>query len=343
MSGSMTHLERIRATLRGEAVDRPPISMWRHSFANETSAERLAQGTLAFQKEFDWDFIKVNARATYHAEAWGMPIRHRETEHPEILKVMVNEPSDWRQFARLDLDQPVLAEHLRALEMIVEGAGPDTPVIMTVFNPISIAARMAPGGRLFAQHLREHFDEVEPALDAIADTFARFARACLDRGASGLFFATTAWAMRKRLTEDEYARFARPYDLRVLDGVANAPFNVLHVCQDDNMLGALSDYPAHAFNWDARGPGNPALIEGRELVGGRPVIGGISHLEPFVEATPSEVAHEVAALRAAMGAHGWMIGPGCTFEPATPMPNLRALRDAVDTGVEPHTRPPVGV
>ena len=124
---------------------------------------------------------------------------------------------------------------------------------------------------------------------------------------------------------------ARPYDLKLLNSVSDAEFHILHVCQEQNMLNALRDYPVHAFNWDARGAGNAALLQGREWVGERPVIGGISHQTSLVEAAPQELTGEVRGLRVAMGQRGWMLGPGCTFEPSTPEANLHAVREAIES------------
>ncbi len=329
MPEQMTHGERVTATLHGGEVDRPAASMWRHHFADERTGEGLANVALKFQGNFDWDFVKINPRATYHAEAFGMPFQFLEDDHPQPIDTLVKEPEDWRKIEAQGLDQAALAEHLRALELVVNGVGGDTPVLMTVFNPISIAARFTPSGRLFAQHLREHFDEVAPALEAITETFTEFGKACLDRGASGIFFATTAWAMRKRLTEEEYAQFARPYDLKVLDAVSEGAFNLMHVCQDQSMLKLLGDYPAHAFNWDVLGDENPSLSEGQGWVIDRPVIGGIPHESSLVDANAGEIAATVAALKTEMGSRSWMVGPGCSFHPLTPEANLRAIRDAI--------------
>jgi len=68
MTDQMSHRERVRASLAGEETDRPPVSMWRHFFEDETSAEGLAEAMLGFQRRYDWDFMKVNPRASYHAE-----------------------------------------------------------------------------------------------------------------------------------------------------------------------------------------------------------------------------------------------------------------------------------
>jgi len=201
---------------------------------------------------------------------------------------------------------------------------------MTVFTPLSIAARLAPSEEIFLGHLREHTEAVEYAMRVITETFIAFSKACLERGASGLFYATTAWATRERMREEEYRRLARPYDLKLLRALPAAEFHVLHVCRDHNLLGALQDYPVHAFNWDARGKGNDSLAEGKALVHGQAVIGGLPHGQALVQATPRELAAEVVGMRVAMGTRGWMLGTGCTFAPETPEANVQAIRRAAE-------------
>ena len=80
MAEQMTHWERVRAALGGSEVDRPPTSMWRHFFGQETSANGLAQAMVEYQRRFDWDFVKVNSRASYHSEDWGVKQRFSDTD-----------------------------------------------------------------------------------------------------------------------------------------------------------------------------------------------------------------------------------------------------------------------
>jgi len=68
---SMNKHERVAAALAGEAVDRRPVSAWRHFVDREQNADDLSAAMLEFQRTFDWDWVKVNPRATYFAEAWG--------------------------------------------------------------------------------------------------------------------------------------------------------------------------------------------------------------------------------------------------------------------------------
>ena len=66
-----TKRERVTAALRGEPVDRVPVSFWLHNFATENSAEGLAGETLRLARTFDWDFLKPQSRAQCFAESWG--------------------------------------------------------------------------------------------------------------------------------------------------------------------------------------------------------------------------------------------------------------------------------
>src|SRR4051812_36791317 len=67
----MNKHERVAVALVGETVDRPPVSTWRHFVDREQNAQDLADAMLDYHRAYDWDFMKVNPRATYFAEAWG--------------------------------------------------------------------------------------------------------------------------------------------------------------------------------------------------------------------------------------------------------------------------------
>ena len=304
--------------------------MWRHFFADENYPEGLAEAMLGFQRRFDWDFMKVNPRASYYGEGWGLGMRYEGDRPPQVSTTPIQEPEDWLKLELLQPDQGALGEQLRALEIIARGLGGQVPFLMTVFTPLSIAARLAPSEETFLQQLREHTDKVQYALEVVTETFIPFSRACLERGASGLFFATTSWASTRSMSVGEYSRFARPYDLRLLNALRDAEFHILHVCREDNMLAALKDYPVQAFNWDARSQSNPSLAEGKALLGQRAVVGGMDSGPGLVRASPHELTCEVRGMMMAMDTRGWMLGPGCTFPPETPEANLQAIRNAVE-------------
>ena len=331
MTSSVSHRDRVHAVLNGQDVDRPPVSMWRHFFSQENTPERLAEAMLGFQRRFDWDFMKVNPRASYHAEGWGLTMRYDGDRPPTVASTPIQQPEDWLTLEPLDPDEGALGEQLRALEIIADGLEGQVPFLMTVFTPLSIASRLVDSEETFLQHLREDTEKVQHALEVITETFINFSKSCIERGASGLFFATTSWASTQSMSVDEYDRFARSYDLRILEALGDAEFHVLHVCRDDNMLSALSDYPVQAFNWDARSESNASLAEGKEMLGQRAVIGGLDSGK-LVSASPDELGSEVREMVKAMSTQGLMVGAGCTFPPETPEANLQAIRQAVDAG-----------
>jgi uroporphyrinogen decarboxylase len=330
MPEKMTHWERVRAALEGGQVDRTPVSAWRHFFGQETSAQKLADAMLGFQRRFDWDFMKVNPRASYHTEDWGVSLTFSDSDARghQTVDWPVKNASDWEAIRPLDIHQGVLGEHLQALSIIADGLKGRVPFLMTVFTPLSIAAQLAGSEEAMMGHIRENPTQVHRTLEVITETFTGFAAECLKLGAGGLFYATTKWATYDRLTDNQYAEFGRPYDLRLLEALPAAEFHVLHVCGSNNMLPALTDYPVAAFNWDTQDETNIWLKEGRKITG-KAAIGGIAHQTVLLDGTPEDVAGEVSWTVDSMEGTRWMLGTGCTFPPEVPERNLQALRNAL--------------
>jgi len=182
-----------------------------------------------------------------------------------------------------------------------------------------------------AEHIKVSPQGVHAALEAISETFADYVPLCLEAGADGLFFATLGWGTYDRMTTDqEYQEFGRQYDLRVLQAARDAWFNVLHVCRGNNMLRALSDYPVHAFNWDAHDPSNATLAEGVHITR-KGVIGGIPQKE-IATMSPDEVKATVRECLAQTRGERFMLGSGCTMSTRTPERNLLAIKEALSEG-----------
>ncbi len=327
----MTKLQRIQATLRNQPVDRPPVSLWRHFYECERSAEDLAGAMLAFHRKYDWDWMKINPRASYHVEGWGVKVDYGAggpLDRPQVVEYPVHSAADWGRLRPLSLQQGPLAEQIEAIERIVEALAGETYAIETIFNPLSIAADLVPDNRHLLDYMRREPQAVKDALELIADTFAAFARECLRAGASGIFFATTDWASRDLMNEEMWEEWGTPYDLRVLEAVQGAEFNVLHVCKENNLLFCLADYPVHAINWAVGSPGNPTLRD-VQLNTDKAVIGGYKN-ETLRDGTPAQIMAEARLAREQTGGRRWILGPACSIPVDCPEDNVRAARNAVD-------------
>jgi uroporphyrinogen decarboxylase len=342
----MTHLskrERVDAALAGQPLDRPPVAAWRHFLPEEHAAERLAAAHLRFFHEYDWDWLKVNPRATYYAEAWGS--RYDPADYtgvlPRLVETPLRDPGDLASITPRGPTEGPFAEQLDLLQRILGGIG-GAHAVQTVFSPLSVLFLLLeqPGDPPFEQGfalrierlravLHQHPQAAHDALAAIAETLGGYARASVAAGASGIFFAIVRLARAGALTEAEYAAFGRPYDLQVLAAVQDAPFNILHICGPQVYFDLVADYPVRALNWAAVNQGNPTLAEARRRVG-LALIGGVDEHGALLHGTPAVVADAARAAIAGAGGSRWLLAPGCAVAPDTPPKNLHALRRAVE-------------
>src|SRR5438105_883969 len=327
----MNKQQRIDAALRNQPVDRPPVSLWRHFYECERTAEDLAGAMLAFHKKYDWDWMKVNPRASYHVEGWGVRTDYGKggaSNHPQVVEYPIQSPSDWGKLRPLSVSEGALDEQIEALERIGEALGGETYFVETIFNPLSIAADMVANEQQILDDMRDNPQALKDVLEVITETFVDFTRECLKAGACGIFFATTEWASRDRLSEEQWEEWGRPYDLRVLQAAEGAQFNVLHVCKNNNLLYCLADYPVHAINWAVGSPGNPSLRD-VQLNTNKTVIGGYKN-ETLRQGTPAQITAEARLAREQTGGRRWILGPACSIPTDCPEENVRAARDAAD-------------
>jgi uroporphyrinogen decarboxylase len=334
MAEAMTKRERLAAAIAGRPVDRLPVSIWRHFFLEETTREGLVGAMVRWQRAYDWDFLKINPRAGYHVEDWGNRYEFSGNEHvpPSLVRARIHEPDDFRRLDRIEPGPraPVLADHLAAVADLRLALGPDVPMLMTVFTPMSVAADLAGGPQDMAALIAQDPPLVHVGLRAITDTFADFAARCVEAGADGIFLATTHMATRANFTPEQYEEFGRPYDLEVLAAVHGAPLNLLHVCKARAMVRELADYPAALLNWDTAEPSNPALADLAGRATGKALVGGLNR-RLFTEPGGKEaLLRQAAAAREAMAGRPFVLGSTCTIDTRADPEAVRAVREFVE-------------
>ena len=325
----MSKRERTFAALRGDEVDRVPVSAWWHDFPREWSPEGLAEATLEAYRRYDWDFVKVNPRACYYGEDWGAHYQRSDQpqQQPKLVQPGVASPEDLRRVRPLDVAEGAYGEQLAALAIIAGELAAEAPFLQTVFSPLAAMSRITGSTKYVQKLMREAPDDLLAALEAVAETLAGYSAACLQRGASGIFFATVEWGSRDNISVDDYARFARPFDLRVLGAAQGAPFNVFHVCRDNNHLQSLLDYPVHAFQWASRSPSNPSLSDIVSKTD-KALMGGVNQQATILKGSPADVAAEAGDAIREVGGRRFLLAPECSIDPPTPEANLRAMVEA---------------
>src|SRR2546425_5205391 len=185
--------ERVDAALQGERVDRVPASMWGHDFEREWDAQLLAEAMVENFTRYDWDWMKVNPRASYHVEGWGVKTDHGKggpNDHPRVVEYPIESAADWGKLRPLSTSEGALDEQIEVIERIGEALAGETYFVQTVFNPLSIAADMVADEQQILADMQNNPQALKAALEVITETFANFARECIKAGASGTFFAT---------------------------------------------------------------------------------------------------------------------------------------------------------
>lgn len=324
----MTRRQRIEAALRGDPVDRMPIGFWQHFPGRDHTAELLAQATLAYQRRYDLDFIKLMPTGMYSVVDYGVATvpsgdAMGTTRH---ASGPIRDPGDWVRLRPASPRQGVLAEQVRTVALVRAAIGRDVPVLQTVFSPLTMVAKIL--GTSAPRQLLAHGPVLASVLDQLAEDVVAFARACLAAGADGFFFATQL-ATQNDCLPDIYARFGVPYDLEVLRALRpHAWALVLHLHGERPMFELADAYPIDAVNWHARET-EPSLAEGMRRTS-RALMGGVARMGAALHGPPAAVVQEVRDAIAQTGGRRFIVAPGCVLPTTAPHENLMALRRAVD-------------
>jgi uroporphyrinogen decarboxylase len=323
----MTKSERVKAAIRGAAVDRPPVALWRHFPGDDQRPEDLARATVAFQRRYDFDFVKVTPASSFCLRGWGAQDRWTGTMEGtrDYVRYPIQSAEDWRNLHPLDPREGALGAQLECLRLIAEGLGGEVPFIQTIFNPLSQAKNLVGSERLLV-HLRRYPDAVHAGLEVIAETTRRFVGAARETGIAGVFFAVQH-AQYGLLSEDEYSAFGRPYDLQILEAADGLWLNVLHLHGVDVMFDLLADYPVQVVNWHDRETW-PSLAQAKERFGGA-VCGGLQRWAVMVQGSPTQVREQAADAIAQTESERFILGTGCVTPIVAPTCNIHAARAAV--------------
>ncbi|MBI5942956.1 MAG: uroporphyrinogen decarboxylase [Chloroflexi bacterium] len=322
-----THRERIQTCLNGEQPDRTPIALWRHFPVDDQNPETLAASTLYFQKTYDFDIVKVTPASSFAVKGWGVEDQWMGDSEGSrrYTKRVINEPSDWEKLTVLDPASPHLAGHLACLRLIRQGLSPETPLIQTIFNPLSQAKNLA-GNDLLLAHLREHPEAVMKGLETIAKTTAKFIEAVRDVGVDGIFYAVQH-AQGSLLSLEEYKTLGLPHDQKVLDATKDLWCNMLHLHGKDVYFSLLRFYDFQIVNWHDRET-FPSLAEAQSLFKGT-LCGGLRQDTLVLEEQDKVEGEAADAIQQTKGQR-FILGTGCVVPITASHGNLVAARRSVE-------------
>ncbi|MCJ7494889.1 MAG: hypothetical protein MUP68_11740 [Deltaproteobacteria bacterium] len=311
----MTKIERLRATLAGKPVDRPPFSIWYHFGTQHASPERTAQAHLEFFEAYDLDLLKAMNDYDY-------PM-------PAGMEVMAT-ADDLKRLTPLDVSRTPLGQQLKAIELIAQALRGKALFVDTVFNAWNTLKRNLVKEAM-AGLMADHPEAVLTALGVINFTLIQYALASLERGSAGIFLSVPATA--ESLTLEQYEQFMRPFDLEFLKAIqGQGEFHILHAHGEKLYFERLLDYPVQAISW-ADLNGGPTLTEARKKTS-LTLMAGLDHVKfPYLSA--KTIRDQVKSALSQAGNTKFILAPGCAVPTYSFSPLIKAARDAA--GMEtPH-------
>jgi len=308
----LTHKERVDRALRGEAVDRPPFTLWHHY--KRPTAELEAQDHLDFHRRYDTDIVKVM----------------NDFDYPQ------SKTGKWYELEPLASPYP---EQLHTLELVRDGLKGDAYFIDTIYGPYMTAMLLLAAEPQFAgkgeanmgrvvdalhTFQQEHTAEWEQAIEAITQSTINHIKASQQLGTSGTLFSIMN-ATTKAGSVEDYVRYSRPYDKRVADTLADTKLSFLHLHYLDRpFLPQFQDFRAPVINYSVKTSGI-AVSEVRALYS-QAIAGGVDEVD-FDKLTTQEIHQQWTAARAQAGSK-YIITPGCSVPDASTDADLARMTRA---------------
>ena len=285
---------------------------------------------MAFFLHFDPSFHRGQAAVDKHLEFFrftGMDMVKIQFEH-RMPPMEVARPSDWAKVPLRGRD--FWEEPLAVVKGLVQAAGQEAVVILTLYSPFMLAGQIA-GADTVVRHIQEDPQAFKKGISIITDGLLVLVKECAKLGLDG-FYASTQGAEKGRLSgRTAFDECVRPYDLAVMNEVNRSfRFNILHVCDyhlpyED--ITPFRDYPGHIVNTNLKlAEGQLSAAEASRMFS-RPFMGGLDRKGVIARGPASAIQDEVRRLLKE-APRRFILGADCTVPSDTPWENLRAAIQA---------------
>lgn len=299
----MTKTERLMKAFENEKVDRVPVGFWFHLPEDMELDQECVDAHIDYFHRCNVDMVKIMCDGYF--------------DYPNSIISQIKEPEDWFKMIPMGQDHPFITGQVKRAKEIVKRLDGEACAFYNVFCPMSYL-RFATSDELLMNHLRQNPEAVLYAMDVIAQDAALLSELLIrEAGCTGIYYCVQN-AEEYRFTAEEYRKYVRPGDLKVLEHANRfSDNNILHCCGwagDKNRVEVWQDYPAKVINW-ATFIEDMDLTVGKAFFGGRCVLGGFDNRPQGVlcSGTKEEVEAYTAALLEKHGTRGVVIGADCTL------------------------------
>jgi uroporphyrinogen decarboxylase len=321
---------RLEATLNGEAADRTPVALWRSFPGDDQRPSDLAAAVVAFQKTYDWDYVVVSPAPTFAVTDYGVQDAWDGAADGArvISKLLISRSIDWTALRPLDPARGALGRQLEAIRLIREALGSDVPIVQVIPSPLTQAAMLSGRERLIT-HLRLSPDRLRSGLNVLTESLLRFMDALRRLGIDGILYQVS-YADHLHMSEAEYAEFGMPDDHRLLTLLPPKWWlNGVHLNGMYPMFRTAGALPVQYLQWRDR-TCDIDIASGKGQFA-RAVCGGLDHHAHLLLGTPGLIRQTAREAITLTGGRRFILSAGDAALISTPLSNLRAVREAVET------------
>jgi MtaA/CmuA family methyltransferase len=334
----MTGLERVKAVVAGQPVDRLPLMPITMMFAADlidlpyrryaTEAQKLVEGQIAVAERFDFDHVSAISDPTREAGDCGATIEWFDDQPPAV-----NEADPLlADKARLDelvgrgvVIGPRMADRIEAIRLFRQRAGGQKLIEGWIEGPCAEAADL----RGINQIMMDFIDDeafVESLMDFIVDLETAFALGQVEAGADLIGIGDAAASLVGPVI---YRQFVQPRQQRLVDAIHQAGAMVrLHICGNTTaLLGAMGQLGCEIVDLDFM----VDMAEARRQMGQNQVLlGNIDPVRVLRNGRPQQIHQALAACHQAT-APRYIVGAGCEVPRDTPFDNVVAMTEYART------------
>jgi uroporphyrinogen decarboxylase len=315
----ISHRDLMDALVSGSDITRQPVAFWRHFPADDQDPERLAEATAMFQGIYDLDLIKVSPSSSFCIRDWG--IEDSWNGNTEGTRDYLNYLSldEAKKIYVLEPTIGSLGKQLKALEIITNQFLRETPVIETIFSPLSQLKNLL-GKKNLANAIRQEPEKVKTILDVITETTSQFMQSCLTLQIDGFFYAVQH-ASADVLSREEFQVFGKAYDERLFELLGQTDFSILHVHGSHIYFDTMLDYPCSIINWHDRDTDPNLSAAARKTK--KILCGGLSRIQSMVTGDEKMITEEIMDAAKQIGSKNFLLGTGCVLPIIAPHGNIQ--------------------
>lgn len=339
MTVRMNSIERVQAAIDLRPPDRVPVDL--HNFQPAAKAmglplsqvfqdgELLAEAMLLAWREFKHDMILLENGTACNAQACGVQVVYRDDAAPAAHIPVLKRLED---VDTLEVPDPYTAfpmcEVIKATRILAREIGDQAWIVARADQgPMDLAAQLIGIQELMlAIALGEQPELVHRLLDFSRQVATRYALALIEAGGRSTSIGEPI-AGPDLLSPRHYRQYPLIHEKRMVDELkAHGIILANHIC--GNTVPILEDFissGAQILEIDHKTDMGKAKAAAR----GRTCLLGSIDTSLMLAGTPQEVEDACReAIEIMAPDSGFILGPGCALDPATPAGNIHALIEA---------------